>query len=284
MDLRHHPVLAVVSNCYSEPKGRFPRVTHPCATRPEGLVRLACVRHAASVRSEPESNSQVDDRQARRNRPGKPVLWEPFLHKYTNWCVCVLGHLLPSPRQAAAKVTLRNGINLTDRSIPRGYRRPGRRPHVPSSKPTMSKSRRVSSPGPMFRDWLDRSRRGAKRRPTPVRAAAVAGGRIWGGPRCVNGFLQLCCAKPRRRRSQRRQAPLAWTLDGPRRARFNPSRAADWQYFHQCPVRRCGYTRASRPLRLRSAPCDISPDRRSTRFRESRPLRPPANGESAAWS
>jgi hypothetical protein len=40
-----------------------------------------------------------------------------------------------------------NGINLTDRSIPRGYRRPGRRPHVPSSKPTMSKSRRVSSPG-----------------------------------------------------------------------------------------------------------------------------------------
>ena len=57
---RHHPVLAVISNCYSEPKGRFPRVTHPCATRPEGLVRLACVRHAASVRSEPGSNSQVD--------------------------------------------------------------------------------------------------------------------------------------------------------------------------------------------------------------------------------
>ncbi len=40
--------------------GRFPRVTHPSATRPEGLVRLACVRHAASVRSEPGSNSQVD--------------------------------------------------------------------------------------------------------------------------------------------------------------------------------------------------------------------------------
>ena len=56
---RHHPVLAVISNCYSEPKGRFPRVTHPCATRSEDLVRLACVRHAASVRSEPGSNSQV---------------------------------------------------------------------------------------------------------------------------------------------------------------------------------------------------------------------------------
>ena len=56
---RHHPVLAPLSRSYSEPKGRFPRVTHPCATNPEGFVRLACVRHAASVRSEPGSNSQV---------------------------------------------------------------------------------------------------------------------------------------------------------------------------------------------------------------------------------
>ena len=40
--------------------GSFPRVTHPCATKAEAFVRLACVRHAASVRSEPGSNSQVD--------------------------------------------------------------------------------------------------------------------------------------------------------------------------------------------------------------------------------
>jgi len=40
-----------------------------------------------------------------------------------------------------------NGINLTDHPEPGGSRRPGRRPHVPSSKPTMSKSRRASSPG-----------------------------------------------------------------------------------------------------------------------------------------
>lgn len=52
-------MLASVSRRYPEPKGRFPRVTHPCATRAEALVRLACVRHAASVRSEPGSNSQV---------------------------------------------------------------------------------------------------------------------------------------------------------------------------------------------------------------------------------
>ncbi|KAF1854076.1 hypothetical protein Lal_00005293 [Lupinus albus] len=50
--------LASVSRRYSEPKGRFPRVTHPCATKAEAFVRLACVRHAASVRSEPGSNSQ----------------------------------------------------------------------------------------------------------------------------------------------------------------------------------------------------------------------------------
>ena len=62
MDFRHHPVLASVSRSYSEPKGRFPRVTHPCATIPERIVRLACIRHAASVRSEPGSNSQVDFR------------------------------------------------------------------------------------------------------------------------------------------------------------------------------------------------------------------------------
>ena len=50
-------------------KAGFPRVTHPSATQsqirhPEGIVkkcfvRLACVRHAASVHPEPGSNSHV---------------------------------------------------------------------------------------------------------------------------------------------------------------------------------------------------------------------------------
>ena len=51
--LQTHPVLATVSRSCSEPLGRFPHVTHPCATKSEDFVRLACVRHAASVRSEP---------------------------------------------------------------------------------------------------------------------------------------------------------------------------------------------------------------------------------------
>jgi hypothetical protein len=51
-------VLAPVSQCYPSPKGRFLRVTHPCATTYINIgVRLACVKHAASVHPEPGSNS-----------------------------------------------------------------------------------------------------------------------------------------------------------------------------------------------------------------------------------
>ena len=41
--------------------GRFPRVTHPSAAPSEKGARLACVKPAASVRSEPGSNSQVEN-------------------------------------------------------------------------------------------------------------------------------------------------------------------------------------------------------------------------------
>ena len=61
---RAHPVLAAVSRSYPGQEGTFPRVTHPSAARPEGRARLACVRPAASVRSEPGSNSQVETAEA----------------------------------------------------------------------------------------------------------------------------------------------------------------------------------------------------------------------------
>jgi hypothetical protein len=58
-----YAVLAEVSLGYPPQQGRFPRATHPCATHPQAKaqerVRLACVKHAASVRSEPGSNSHV---------------------------------------------------------------------------------------------------------------------------------------------------------------------------------------------------------------------------------
>ena len=72
-----YAVLAEVSLGYPPQQGRFPRATHPCATplepKPQS-VRLACVRHAASVRSEPGSNSQVHPRPSRltSTRSDKP--------------------------------------------------------------------------------------------------------------------------------------------------------------------------------------------------------------------
>jgi hypothetical protein len=56
---RCHAVLAPVSRRYPPPVDRSLRVTHPSATAGCPAVRLACVKHAASVRSEPGSNSQV---------------------------------------------------------------------------------------------------------------------------------------------------------------------------------------------------------------------------------
>ena len=51
----------------------FPRVTHPSATKPEGFVRLACVRRAASVRSEPGSNSHVDSNPRSKSMNQSPI-------------------------------------------------------------------------------------------------------------------------------------------------------------------------------------------------------------------
>ena len=61
-----HPVLAPLSKCYPESKGRLPTRYSPVRhfTGPKQargvLVRLACVKHAASVHSEPGSNSPLN--------------------------------------------------------------------------------------------------------------------------------------------------------------------------------------------------------------------------------
>ncbi len=75
---RCHPVLAAVSRGCPRAQARYPRVTHPFATRSraEALnpVRLACVRRAASVRSEPGSNSQLHP----CSQPERPDLERPL--------------------------------------------------------------------------------------------------------------------------------------------------------------------------------------------------------------
>ena len=59
-----YPVLATVSSRYSKLTGRlstcYSPVRHFTHHRSDFRVRLACVRHAASVQSEPESNSPVE--------------------------------------------------------------------------------------------------------------------------------------------------------------------------------------------------------------------------------
>ena len=61
--LRSYAVLIRLSPGYPPLLGTFRYITHPFATRHQdcsrAAVRLACVRHAASVQSEPGSNSSV---------------------------------------------------------------------------------------------------------------------------------------------------------------------------------------------------------------------------------
>ena len=61
--LRSYAVLAQLSLCYPPRQGTFRYITHPFAARrqgcPRAAARLACVKHSASVQSEPGSNSSV---------------------------------------------------------------------------------------------------------------------------------------------------------------------------------------------------------------------------------
>ena len=82
MTRRYYAVLASVSRSYPPLKGRLVTCYSPVRHFTHGLlhflVRLACVRHAASVDSEPGSNSHL-----------KPVV-----------CRRVVGRLPPHPRKA----------------------------------------------------------------------------------------------------------------------------------------------------------------------------------------
>ena len=63
-----YSVLAPLSQSYPQSRGRLPTRYSPVRHSTEGRspvrVRLACVRHAASVHSEPESNSPVENSKA----------------------------------------------------------------------------------------------------------------------------------------------------------------------------------------------------------------------------
>jgi hypothetical protein len=98
--LRLHAVLAPVSQSYPPPMDRFLRDTHPSATTAETVVRLACVKHAASVRSEPGSNSQVHPSQATKMTQLKQTDPKPNQLIPTS-----LAKLSPSPKAKRRKCT-----------------------------------------------------------------------------------------------------------------------------------------------------------------------------------
>ena len=96
--LRAYTVLASVSRSYSVQIGMFPCLTHPCATfisnskLSNTLVQLACVKPAASVRSEPGSNSHIKMVSNPSLITHKESLW--FLY-YTQTCI-YLSHIPPA--------------------------------------------------------------------------------------------------------------------------------------------------------------------------------------------
>jgi hypothetical protein len=79
---RVYSVLDPVSQAYPKVQGRSPTCYSPVrhSSTPKGLsVRLACVKHAASVRPEPESNSpnKNNPTKARCNRNQRNLIKQP---------------------------------------------------------------------------------------------------------------------------------------------------------------------------------------------------------------
>ena len=188
------------------------------------------------------------------------------------------------PKPKLRTRSIRNGLNLTDQPEPGGSRRPGRRPHVPSSKPTMSKSRRASSPGSIGSGHrLHRLRRGTKRtRDLVKRPRPLAGGAYMGGlPTRQPAFLHLCC-KFRMSCSGPFRLPCQ-AIDKKQPAPIQGTSACN-STTSSSSLKRFGYRRASHRLRLPSGPSGISRGRRSRRCPESRRGRPPANAGFAASS
>jgi hypothetical protein len=74
LSLSSHAVLAPVSQGCPPPQDTFLRDTHPSAAAGCPAARLACVKHAASVRSEPGSNSQVHQRSQAEAQPRRCLL------------------------------------------------------------------------------------------------------------------------------------------------------------------------------------------------------------------
>ena len=97
--MREHAVLAEVSHSYPPVKGRlltcYSPVRHsPPKPKSRRSVRLACVKHAASVRPEPGSNSPTKNLRPRNSNQ---------THQKTNWHQKIqLKETTPTPKRVRA--------------------------------------------------------------------------------------------------------------------------------------------------------------------------------------
>jgi hypothetical protein len=85
---RSYAVLAALSSCYPPLLGRLPTCYSPVrrCTKPRRavLARLACVKHAASVRSEPGSNSPVEKLDP-SSEPKLAIWFSKWTQKYSDF-------------------------------------------------------------------------------------------------------------------------------------------------------------------------------------------------------
>ena len=128
-----YPVLATVSDCYPRDEGRlltcYSPVRHSYTPKKRGLtVRLACVKHTASVRPEPGSNSpskksntptptQKTQTQAHpKNSTQNPITDKPPQHTQTNAHTAEENQSKEKTRNKPKKQSLvhpqKNGIDL----------------------------------------------------------------------------------------------------------------------------------------------------------------------------
>ena len=122
----------------------FPRVTHPSAAHPEGRARLACVRPAASVRSEPGSNSQVESSEE-LSLTSNPCTSFPdqSLDPVTSLLI-----VLTCVSRQTVKLTLSSSVSLESRyaSVKRRIR--PNHPHIPSDISQCQKAKETKQPEP----------------------------------------------------------------------------------------------------------------------------------------
>ena len=135
--LRAYAVLIRLSPSYPPLQDMFRCITHPFATRRQGCprvtVRLACVKHAASVQSEPGSNSSVQSVFAGSHYRNQPLTQSNLQRNYL---------------RVSTSITLKASITGQASSRPQEpeTQKPGDNPlPVPAQRPKFTKHPHASA-------------------------------------------------------------------------------------------------------------------------------------------